>query len=126
MRLQKQRRRHPGLAETNHQHAFIFEFHQVHFTTLRLRSGQAPSHRDSEKTKPKEKSSNDRRPCFPGSQRPMMLVSLCFCVSVFLCFCVSVFLCFCVSVSVVNRFTLTSASSARTARTPTMRSRSAQ
>src|ERR1700721_800840 len=115
MRLQKQRRRHPGLAETNHQHAFIFEFHQVHFTTLRLRSGQAPSHRDSEKTKPKEKPSNDRRPCFPGSQRPMMLVSLFFCVSVFLCFCVSVFLCFCVcGESIYLNFSVVSANSANT------------
>jgi hypothetical protein len=40
MRLQKQRRRHPGLAETNHQNAFIFEFHQVHFTTLRFAPGR--------------------------------------------------------------------------------------
>ena len=32
MRLQKQRRSHPGLAESNHQHAFVFKFH--------LKSGQ--------------------------------------------------------------------------------------
>ena len=28
VRLQKKRRRHPGLPEANHQHAFVFKFHQ--------------------------------------------------------------------------------------------------
>ena len=44
MLLQKKRRSHPGLAEAHHQHAFVFKFHQNHFTTESRRHGENQHH----------------------------------------------------------------------------------
>ena len=44
MRLQKKRRSHPGLAESHDQHAFVFQFHQVHLTTESQRHRENQHH----------------------------------------------------------------------------------